>query len=654
MEANLLGKQYYASQSAARLPPLPPGSYYRNVMSDVATVRVAASDVQRFEPERLGSMVVRYRELLARLANTKQSEMLSLLEKEAANVGDEVTDVETHVYKVSLLVMRDYILAGYYPLVRDGHCFVANVGASKTLDEDAQRSILRNRYRSGRAHAFVDRGQTKWLDDAAMLLRSSQYAPHEVLSAIDKASPRVKIIDASSVDRDLTSRTLWRAVRSTWSMGIEASAPGREVSVLVCDERWTNVPLGIIQLRNVVPGIRARDSWLGIAAGSPQENSGFVGRLIAEPKQARERAAATGRLLEQLLSHVKRDGISDAAKSRDVDTLGKLSRHHRELFDETRATGKQGLDNEHLRIVKRAQTAQDLLRGIGVLQKLAAGSVVPEMLSAKDLQDLDAGLTKLWHYHMGFVAAELSVCGAAPPFGPIRAGKLLAAIAGSAEVLSMWGVDRPLGQISAVVYEEDVRRAVPNPGPLVIFTSGLYPGHSAQYNRVKVGGTNWRKIGETTGFGSFHISFQTTDAMRQLNSAIDGYTHISRTFGEGSGARFRSVGRALAYAGLPDLRKHETKRPLYALPLVEDPSAAILGWREGDGSPPAFASAAQIASDWWHRWFEPSHASLLAKARSELALDEEVHSLIGEVRRIQFSRLSAPMTLFDDGSVTST
>ncbi|WP_197517063.1 Druantia anti-phage system protein DruA [Mycobacterium sp. E2699] len=620
-------------------------------MSGSPTVRVAASDVQSFEPTRLGPLVVRYRDLLDRLADTKQSQMLDLLEREASDIGEDVHDVETLVFKVAVLVLRDYILAGYYPLVRDGRCFLANAGGSASLDTTVQRALLRSRYRAGRAHAFVDRGQTKWLDDAATLLRSTQYAPHHALSELAQQPPAISVRSASNVDNDAESRTLWRAVRATWSMGVEASAPGREVSVLVTDSRWPRLPLGILQLRNVVPEIRARDDWLATSAGDASGKVGFVGRLAADPIRAPERAAATRDVLERLLRHVNTDGLADAAETRDVEALGRLVRAHRELFDETRATGNQGLENRHLRIVKRAQSASDLIRGIEVLGRIISGAPL-ELLSAKDLQDLDAGLRKLWHYHMGFVAIELSICGAAPPFGPIRMGKLMAALAGSAEVISLWGVDRPLGQISTVVYDEGVRDAVPNPGPLVVFTSGLYPGHSAQYNRVSVGKAKWRKVGETTGFGSFHISFQTTEAMRALNAAADGYTHISRAFGEGSGARFRSVGRALSYAGLPDLRRHATRRPLYVLPLVDDPSAVILGWSE----PPRLhlPSATEVAEQWWERWVRPTADALIRRARLETGLDAELYDLISEVRRIQFSRLSAPMTLFDQDNATGT
>ena len=67
------------------------------------------------------------------------------------------------------------------------------------------------------------------------------------------------------------------------------------------------------------------------------------------------------------------------------------------------------------------------------------------------------------------------------------------------EAVAAWGFDRPLGEIASTVYHDSVRDRVPNPGPLVIFTSGLYPGHSAQYNRVTSGSRRWRKIGDTAG-----------------------------------------------------------------------------------------------------------------------------------------------------------
>ncbi|WP_433271041.1 Druantia anti-phage system protein DruA [Micromonospora vinacea] len=206
----------------------------------------------------------------------------------------------------------------------------------------------------------------------------------------------------------------------------------------------------------------------------------------------------------------------------------------------------------------------------------------------------------------------------------------MAALAASTDVADRWGANRPLGQIAQEVYLPAVRDAVPSPGPIVIFTSGLYPGHSAQYNRVSVAGRTWKKIGDTMGFGNFQVSVETAEAMRKLNREIDGYEHITKAFGEGSGARFRSVGRALAYLGLPDLRKHETRRPLYVLPLVSNPRECLLGWE--DPAPLPATSARDIAEAWWRRWVGPKADKLVPAARSAEDLESVLHKLLARAK----------------------
>jgi hypothetical protein len=190
-----------------------------------------------------------------------------------------------------------------------------------------------------------------------------------------------------------------------------------------------------------------------------------------------------------------------------------------------------------------------------------------------------------------------------------------------------WGAaERPLGDIASTVYLPSVRDAMPPLSPLVVLTSGLYPGHSAQYNRVEVGGRRWQKIGHTTGWGSFHISGPTMEAMARFNEAADGYRHITRDFGEGSGARFRMAGRALERLGLPDLRRHETRRPLYVLPLVDDPQGALLGWssRSRDVAP----EVNRIATEWWPRWVEPRAPELVLGAIEAADLRDATTSLL--------------------------
>ena len=601
----------------------------------MTSVHVSSDQLQAFEPLRLGSRSGEFREVLQEIHGKPQSKILTVLETRARAIPETSADIESHAFRVALLVLRDYVVSGHYPVVRNGRCFLANVSGSATLNEDQQRGVLRHRYQAARQRALRDRGQLKWLQDLSERLGKRPNVAHEVIHALSHAPPHARLVDTrTSNDADLSSRDLWRAVRATWSMGPEASAPGRENAFLLIDERWPDCPLGILQFRNVVPEIGARDRWLGVAAGTPDggaNGDGFLGLLAREPGTMTRRADQTLQVLQALLAHVQTGGIQLAFTEENIDALQDLVRLERSRFNDSRKTGQgpKALDNPHLLNVKRAQTAAALLRGIRVLKRVASRELAIEDLDDADVKDLDVGIGKIWHYHMGFVALEMSICGAAPPFGPLRLGKLAASLAGSEEVATAWGVDRPLGVIAQEVYAPEVRQAVPNPGPLVVFTSGLFPGHSAQYNRVVSGKTAWIKIGDTSGYGSFHISPETAVAMRALNDFDDDYEHITRTFGEGSGARFRSVGQALALVGLPDFRKHETKRPLYALPLVANPQAVLFGWEPAERA--TRPSTQELADRWWARWVADRIPVLAARARNEPDLASAVFGLAADV-----------------------
>ncbi|WP_262281700.1 DUF4338 domain-containing protein [Micromonospora sp. MA102] len=591
-----------------------------------APVLVSPGRLRTFEPSRLNALTPEFKRVLRRIQGKKQSEIVSHLEAVAqALLSEGLEGVDAHALRVSLLVLRDYVLAGYYPVVSGETCYLASVVAPEALTADQLREALRRRYEAARTRALRDRKQVAWMRNALVLLRGAIITPHLVIDALEQGPPRVALVEAREARSGLDARTLWRCVRSTWSMTPEASAPGREVALVALDQRFPGVPLGILQFRNVVPEISARDEWLGVSA------EGFINNVSSSPNLIKSRSRKTLDVLERLLRNVNRDGIQVPFVESSIPQLGELVSFHRRQFNLTRSTEGAALKNRHLRVVKRAQTAQELLRGIRVLQLLSDGSTAPRDLKEEDLRDLNAGLTKLWHYHMGFVALEMSICGAAPPFGPLRMGKLMAALAASNVVRDKWGRDRPLGQIAQEVYLPDVRREVPNPGPLVVFTSGLYPGHSAQYNRVEAAGLRWKKIGETTGFGNFNVSVETAEAAKALNRSIDGYDHITKAFGEGSGARFRLVGRALSYLGLPDLRRHETKRPLYALPLVKNCREALLGWENPE--PVANIEPQNIANAWWTRWVEPAPRDIFNSARASCDLEATLAGILSEAIR---------------------
>lgn len=595
----------------------------------VSGLQVPGSALQEFEPKNLGTLRPRFRRLASQIAGRRQTEIRLILETEAAALDSSQGRQEALALRASVLILRDYVLSGYYPVHADGRLFLAPVFESDGLTEGQRRAALTGLYRKARDRALVERDRVDWIRRVSAGLDASAYDPAPLIASLQDAPPAVNLRRAVTNEATLDARGLWRAVRATWSMGPEASAPGREVAFLIEAVNSPETPLGILQFRNVVPEIRARDAWLGTSVGSHEGPTGLIGRLAGlERADALEKLRATRSVMDSLLACVVTDGIGGRRPSAvDVAKLADVVRSRQVRYREERRDGTPTA-HDHLAVIKRAETAMDLLRGLGAIDELlTAGDHPLALLSLSDScrRDLDAGLTKIWHYHMGFVAMELSVCGAAPPFGPARTGKLAAALAGSRDVVEAWGADRPLGEIASKVYSSDVRSAVPNPGPLVVFTSGLFPGHSAQYNRVSSGRRAWQKIGETSGFGSFHIGVDTLRALGQYNEAVDGYRHVSRKFGEGSGPRFRAAGRALAHLGLPDLRRHETRRPLYALPLVDDPGAVILGWTQ---SPPRDSPSSQtIAAEWWNRWLAPRKDELLAACAKAPDLRDELRQL---------------------------
>ena len=603
-----------------------PASAHRR--AEPLNVRVPASSLAPFEPVGLGSLRPRFGGVVRNFRGMKQTAIIDLLsaEVEAMN-GSE--GLETAAYKVALLVLRDYARGGYYPVATpDGRCFLAPIFSAETTSPAVRRRFLQASYVANRNRSLRERGVDRWLRKALGDLRASGgYDVASVIERLREEPPRLALMRATASSRSLDARTLWRCVRSTWSMKPEASAPGREVAFIAVDQRWPQVPLGILQFRNVLPEIEARDAWLGVSVGNLE--SGFIGSVSRIPiDDAVERLRATRQTMLNLLSCVRRDGLPvsefDVA---DVERLRAEVAVRKRLYNQARRQGSDDAD-QHLAVSKRAETSSDLLRGIHVIGRSLDSDDLVAALSA-NAADLDAGLRKVWHYHMGFVALELSVCGAAPPFGPLRLGKLMAALAGSAEVIDAWGRDRPLGAIATTIYTDDVRKVVPDPGPLVVFTSGLYPGHSAQYNRVRSGEAAWVRIGQTAGWGSFHVSAETTAAIDDFNIQVDGYAHITKRFGEGAGARFRSIGRALDRLSLPDLRQHQTRRPLYALALDPRPHEVIYGWRpvtQRDAS-----AASDIVSDWWSRWLHPRSDDLVAKAYDSPSLIAVLEDLIANV-----------------------
>jgi hypothetical protein len=582
----------------------------------------------------LGALYPSFAAFLRKIVNKRQSEILGIIGRERRYWVEDVS-TDSIAYQFALSVLGDYVAFGNYPLVVNGRCYLIPILESEGIPPDRRRALAQRLFCAARDRALADRDQLPWLEATVTALNEERYRAEPVIAAMRDAPPAFRLLEARNSVRTLDARGLWRAVRTTWSMGVESSAPGREVAFVGADERFPSVPLGIVQFRNVVPEILARDRWLGITAGFAPDGTPLGYLRYLSDSNSRGRLEGTRDILAGLLANVRREGLPGRIDaSTDPRALSQLAVSKRVVFNDMRRRGSAGARDELL-IIKRAETSADLIRGIAAINAvMSSPSALDAFVANLDLvRDLNAGLKKIWHYHMGFVALEMSICGAAPPFGAFRVGKLMASVAGSHELIGAWGRDRPLGEIAGGTYLPAVRGAVPNPGPIVVFTSGLYPGHSAQYNRLQVGAARWRKIGDTVGYGSFQVSLETGRLASAFNASVDGYRHITGTFGEGASPRFREVDRALNRLELPDLLRHEIARPLYALPLVSNLQAVLLGWADPKDYSHVGSPMDELTRDWWERWVAPSRYRLGRIAGQQLSLGAELERILRSASR---------------------
>ena len=190
------------------------------------------------------------------------------------------------------------------------------------------------------------------------------------------------------------------------------------------------------------------------------------------------------------------------------------------------------------------------------------------------------------------------VLGAVPPYSFLIGGKLIAALMGSQEVQNAY--DRKyLGK-------EGVISQKPNQARLLLLTTTSALGRSSLYNRLVIpGGVRFTKIGETKGFGHFHISGQIFNALR-LYLEEEGHPYASgNRFGMGPNWKIRVIRAALHRIGVDGngILKHGIRREVYAAPLAEDFRNVLLGLQE-DVEPKTLPASA-ISRYCLKRWMVP-------------------------------------------------
>jgi len=192
------------------------------------------------------------------------------------------------------------------------------------------------------------------------------------------------------------------------------------------------------------------------------------------------------------------------------------------------------------------------------------------------------------------------VLGALPPYNYLLGGKLVSYILASNEIRN----------IHRKKYKNDTTIiAKRKANDLVcIFTTSLY-GKSSQYNRIKYNDRLlYIPIGETKGYGTFHLTNEVFYAMLELLKSKNIY--IGNKFGDGPMWRMRVINRVGDIIGFDSdsLLKHSFKRSVYAIPLAQNFKEYL---NDKDNSPDYFDYPLNdLVNFWKERWLENRKQSL--------------------------------------------
>lgn len=176
------------------------------------------------------------------------------------------------------------------------------------------------------------------------------------------------------------------------------------------------------------------------------------------------------------------------------------------------------------------------------------------------------------------------VVGAVPPYSYLLGGKLITSLIGSSEV-SEYFSEKYRDTRGIISHKKKEPKLA-----LVTITSAL--GRSSIYNRLKLvnqteypnGDANTEviveliKIGETKGYGHFHLSNGLFERIKLMLAAEDHKYAGGHQYGDGPNWRFRVIRVGLDKLGLSkDVLRHGIKREIYGMPLCEDFRSFLTG-----------------------------------------------------------------------------
>lgn len=430
---------------------------------------------------------------------------------------------------------------------------------------------------------------------------------------------------------------IWRYFRHTWSTAYR-SVPGRQISFLVRDRSAPNdAVIGIGALTSAVVQQQNRDLWIGWHPKrffSLMAEDGYAGwaewlntvysRLLSEIYL--DDFFAEGVITRNELTNPSDAAISalrkEAAAARKAHRLYPDLHQHKAARPEKGAVNWLAQAKTHLYRSKRAGALADLLDARRQLLAAEFAEGTPEGLasvlaSKGGRRAVTILLRKVKATHVGVDMMDIAVCGAVPPYTDILGGKLVSMLMASPDVISAYQ-QRYKGVASIIASSMAGREINRSPRLVLLNTTSLYGVASSQYNRVRVPAEEvsgrsglqieYIHLDKTSGYGLYHISNETIEAMEVLLARAQLGREVNSIFGEGVNPKMRKVRAALEAVGLPSdlLLQHRSPRIVYAVPLATNFREVLLDRAsEPDYIIPQTATGTAAISDYWRRrWLD--------------------------------------------------
>ncbi len=488
--------------------------------------------------------------------------------------------------------------------------------------------------------------------------RSIDFEERKELAA-SGIKPYIQLVDNSTCAyTGYKLMDIWRYFRYSWSIPYK-STPGRNVFYLIRDAAQPNHPvMGIAALGNCVLQLTNRDNYIGWTLDTIKNSmkkrvkkevfeETLPGQLglkrhvekiteLESDCEHQERiqleSDRTIRLLLRFLDEAINDitpinllsteeienpssscivrlkGIAESLKEQQLNnkrTSGEINWIEEActpLFTKKRAIELSKLLEAKLSIRSSIEAEQDSLKALKRLLSLDKGKSINIALQANRKSKIGSNLM------------EIIVCGAIPPYNEILAGKLVSILMCSPIVVKEYN-NRYSKQVSEIASRMKGEKVIRSSQLAFLGTTSLYHMGSSQYNRIKVpvGNGNsleYKRLGETEGFGSVFFAQETTRYISTMVQLIDGGRKINNVFGEGTSPRLRLIRSGLSAIGLSseNFLKHHTRRIVYGIPLATNTREFLKGEAEDldyflplDGQEEKYTS--QLIEFWRERWF---------------------------------------------------